>query len=59
MVPPMRVILSDVLLAVLACFRAMGVFISGEGDVNVLFDNLVIQDTDAEKERDMKEVVVS
>ena len=34
----------------------MGESIPDEGNVRVLFDDSIIQDTEAEKERDMKEV---
>ena len=48
--------ISDVSHAVLACARGMGVDIPDEGDVSVVFDDSIIQDTEAEKNRDMKEV---
>ena len=48
--------ISDVSRALLACARGMGEVIPDEGDVRVLFDDSIIQDTEAEKERDMKEV---
>ena len=34
----------------------MGESVPDEGNVRVLFDDSIIQDTEAEKERDMKEV---
>lgn len=48
--------ISDVSRALLACARGMGEAIPDEGDVRVLLDDSIIQDTEAEKERDMKEV---
>ena len=48
--------IADVSRAVLACHRGMGASILDEGDVTVVFDDSIIQDTEAEKERDMKEV---
>ena len=42
--------------ALLACARGMGEKVPDEGNVRVLFDDSIIQDTEAEKERDMKEV---
>ena len=48
--------ISDVSRALLACARGMGEVIPDEGDVRVLFDDSITQDTEAEKERDMKEV---
>ena len=34
----------------------MGESVHDEGDVRVVFDDSIIQDTEAEKERDMKEI---
>ena len=48
--------ISDVSRALLACARGMGEKVPDEGNVRVLFDDSIIQDTEAEKERDMKEV---
>ena len=48
--------ISDVAHAVLACARGMGVDVPDEGEVSVIFDDSIIQDTEAEKSRDMKEV---
>lgn len=48
--------ISDVSHAVLACARGMGVDVPDEGEVSVVFDDSIIQDTEAEKNRDMKEV---
>ena len=48
--------IADISRALLACARGMGEAIPDEGDVRVLFDDSIIQDTEAEKERDMKEV---
>ncbi len=44
------------LRALLACARGMGEMVSDEGSVRVLFDDSIIQDTEAEKTRGMKEV---
>ncbi len=48
--------ISDVSRALLACARGMGEKAPDEGSVRVLFDDSIIQDTEAEKTRDMKEV---
>lgn len=48
--------IADVSRALLACARGMGEAIPDEGDVRVLLDDSIIQDTEAEKTRDMKEV---
>ncbi len=42
--------------AVLACAGTMGIAVFDEGDEDVVFDDSIIQGTEAEKERDMKEV---
>lgn len=42
--------------AVMACSRSMGVELPDEGDVSVIFDDLIIQDTVSEKWQDMAEV---
>lgn len=42
--------------ALFACARGMGDAVPDEGSVRVLFDDSIIQDAEAEKERDMKEV---
>ena len=46
----------DVSRALLACARCMGESIPDEGDVTVVYDDSIIQDTEAEKTRDMKEI---
>ena len=46
----------DVSRALLACARNMGESIPDEGDVTVVYDDSIIQDTEAEKTRDMKEI---
>ena len=46
----------DVSRALLACARGMGESIPDEGDVSVVYDDSIIQDTEAEKTRDMKEI---
>ena len=43
--------------AVLTCTRDMGVDVPDEGDVGVVFDDSIVQDAEAEKARDMREVV--
>lgn len=48
--------IADVSHAVLACARGMGANVPDEGDVTVVFDGSIVQDTEAEKARDMKEV---
>lgn len=48
--------LVDVSRAVMACARAMGETIPDEGCVGVVHDDNIVQDTEAEKERDMREV---
>lgn len=48
--------IANISRALLACARGMGEAMPDEGDVRVLFDDSIIQDTEAEKERDMKEV---
>ena len=42
--------------ALLACARTLGHKIHDEGDVGVLFDDSIVQDTTAEKKQDMAEV---
>ena len=42
--------------ALLACARTLGHKIPDEGDVGVLFDDSIVQDTTAEKKQDMAEV---
>ena len=51
--------LCDISRAVMACSRNMGVQLPDEGGVRVVFDDSIIQDTDAEKQRDMTEVGVT
>ena len=48
--------ISDVSRALLACARGLGEKVPDEGGVRVVFDDSIIQDTEAEKERDMKEI---
>ena len=48
--------LVDVSRAVMACSRSLGVSLPDEGDVNVIFDDSIIQDTASEKQQDMTEV---
>ena len=48
--------IADVSRALPACARGMGEKVPDEGSARVLFDDSIIQDTEAEKERDMKEV---
>ena len=48
--------IADVSGALLACARGMGEKVPDEGLVRVVFDDSIIQDTEAEKERDMKEI---
>ena len=48
--------ISDVSRALLACVRGLGESVPDEGDVRVVFDDSIIQDTEAEKSRDMAEV---
>jgi A118 family predicted phage portal protein len=48
--------LTDVARALLACARNLGKKLPEEGEVSVIFDDSIVQDTDAEKRRDMDEV---
>lgn len=48
--------LVDVSRAVLACVRHMGVALPDEGDVRVIYDDSIVQDTASEKTLDMQEV---
>jgi A118 family predicted phage portal protein len=48
--------LVDVSRAVMACSRFMGVALPDEGDVSVIYDDSIIQDTTSEKQQDMAEV---
>jgi hypothetical protein len=48
--------LVDVPRAVMACSRHMGVALPDEGDVSVIFDDSIVQDTASEKQQDMAEV---
>lgn len=48
--------ITDVSRALMACARGMGVPVPDKGDVRVAFDDSIIQDTEAEKKRDMAEV---
>ena len=48
--------LAGVSRALLACERAMGTDLPPEGDVRVIYDDSIVQDTAAEKDQDMKEV---
>jgi len=45
--------------AVLACSRTFGKALADEGDVDVKFDDSIVQDTAAEKDQDMREVGVT
>lgn len=49
-------VLVDVSRAVMACSRHMGVALPDEGDVSVIFDDSIVQDTALEKRQDMAEV---
>lgn len=51
--------LADIAHAVMAVSRALGENIADEGEAHVTFDDSIIQDTDAEKARDMREVGVT
>lgn len=42
--------------ALLACARVLGEGLPDEGDVGVLFDDSIVQDTAVEKRQDMDEV---
>lgn len=48
--------LVDVSRALMACGRRMGASLPDEGDVSVIFDDSIVQDTAAEKQQDMAEV---
>lgn len=48
--------LVDVSRAVMACERRMGKSLLEEGDVSVIYDDSVVQDTASEKQQDMAEV---
>lgn len=48
--------LADVSRAVLSCGRLMGEALPDEGDVSVIYDDSIVQDTAAEKRQDMEEV---
>ena len=48
--------LVDVSRAVLSCGRLMGATLLDEGDVSVIYDDSIVQDTAAEKRQDMEEV---
>ena len=48
--------LVDVSRAVMACSRYMGVGLPNEGDVGVIYDDSIVQDTASEKQQDMAEV---
>lgn len=49
-------VLVDVSRAVMACSRFMGVSLSEEGDMIVIYDDSIIQNTASEKQQDMAEV---
>lgn len=51
--------LADVSRAVLACARHLGAPLPDEGDVRVIFDDSIVQDTGSEKQQDMAEVAAS
>lgn len=46
----------DISRAVMACNRFMGVDLPEEGDVSVIYDDSIIQDTASEKQQAMAEV---
>jgi hypothetical protein len=48
--------IADISRALMACARGLGEEVPDEGPVRVVFDDSIIQDTEAEKERDMKEI---
>ena len=48
--------LGDVARALLACARGMGEALPDEGDVGVIYDDSIVQDTASEKRQDMDEV---
>ena len=48
--------LADVSRAILSCGRLMGAALPDEGDVSVIYDDSIVQDTAAEKRQDMEEV---
>ncbi|MGI6535094.1 MAG: phage portal protein [Eggerthellaceae bacterium] len=48
--------LCDVFRAVMTCARNMGTELPDEGNVSVIFDDSIIQDTASEKKQDMAEV---
>ena len=48
--------LVDVSRAVMACARGMGVGLPEEGNVSVIYDDSIVQDTASEKQQDMAEV---
>lgn len=48
--------LVDISRAVMACSRYMGVDLPEEGNVSVIYDDSIVQDTASEKQRDMAEV---
>lgn len=51
--------LAGIAKSAMAASRALGDDIPDEGDVRVVFDDSIVQDTDAEKQRDMREVGVT
>lgn len=51
--------LTNIAHAIMAVSRALGMEVPVEGEVHVSFDDSIIQDTDAEKARDMREVGVT
>lgn len=48
--------LVDVSRAIMACSRSMGTSLPEEGDVSVIYDDSIVQDTASEKQQDMAEV---
>jgi hypothetical protein len=48
--------LVDVSKAVMACERHMGASLPDEGNLSVIFDDSIVQDTASEKQQDMAEV---
>ena len=51
--------LAGIARSAMAASRALGCGIPDEGSVRVVFDDSIVQDTDAEKQRDMREVGVT
>ena len=51
--------LANISYAAMAVSRGLGESIPSEGEIRVSFDDSIIQDTDAEKARDMKEAGIT